>query len=111
MSLSEQIIQDLKDAMKSGDDVRKNVLRMLKSQIRNKEIQIGEKLSEADEIQILNSAVKTRKEALDLYLQSDRQDLIENEKLELEVVQSYLPTALSEEDVEKAKAFAREVLG
>jgi uncharacterized protein YqeY len=102
LSLSEKIIEDLKDAMKHGQEVRKNVLRMLKSQIRNKEIECGSKLTEEDEIQILNSAVKTRKESLELYKKGDRQDLVENESLELEIVQSYLPKPLSEEELQQA---------
>ena len=102
MSLSEQIIQDLKEAMKSGDEIRKNVLRMLKSQIRNKEIDTGSKLSEAEEMQILNSAVKTRKESIKLYKNGDRQDLVEQETRELEIVQSYLPKPLSAEELDKA---------
>ncbi len=102
MSLSDKIMDDLKDAMKSGDPVRKNVLRLLKSQIRNKEIELGDHLTEDQEIQILNSAVKTRKESLELYIKGGRQDLVDQETQELEIVQLYLPKPLSEDELSKA---------
>ena len=99
MSLSDQIFQDLKEAMKSGDDVRKSVFRMLKSQIRNKEIELGDKLSEDDEIQILNSAVKSRRESMELFKKGDRLELMEKEAKEIEIVQLYLPKALSSDEL------------
>ena len=102
MSLSDKIIDDLKVALKSGDSVRKNVLRLLKSQIRNKEIEHGDQLTEDQEIQILNSAVKTRKESLELYTKGGRQDLVDQEAQELKIVQSYLPKPLSEDELSKA---------
>ncbi len=104
MSLTDQLVQDLKTAMKSGDSVRRDVLRLLKSQLRNKEIQLNAALSEDDEIQVLNSAVKTRKESIELYQKGGRNDLVEQERQELEIVQSYLPQALSEEDLNRAVA-------
>ena len=99
MSLSDQIILDLKEAMKSGDDVRKGVLRMLKSQIRNKEIELGDKLSENDEIQVLNTAVKSRRESIEFYKKGDRLELMEKEAKEIEIVQLYLPKALSSDEL------------
>lgn len=102
MSLADQIVQDLKTAMKSGDSVRRDLLRLLKSQLRNREIQLNTALSEDDEIQVLNSAVKTRKESIELYQKGGREDLAEKEKQELEIIQSYLPQALSEEELNKA---------
>ncbi len=102
MSLSDKIMDDLKNAMKSGDPVRKNVLRLLKSQIRNKEIELGDQLTEDQEIQILNSAVKTRKESQELYIKGGRQDLVDQEEQELEIVQLYLPKPLSEDELSKA---------
>ena len=102
MSLDDKITDDLKVAMKSGDSVRKNVLRLLKSQIRNKEIELGDQLTEDQEIQILNSAVKTRKESLELYKKGGRQDLVDQEAQELEIVQLFLPKPLSEDELSKA---------
>lgn len=102
MSLDDKITDDLKVAMKSGDPVRKNVFRLLKSQIRNKEIELGDQLTEDQEIQILNSAVKTRKESVELYKKGGRQDLVDQEAQELEIVQSFLPKPLSEDELSKA---------
>ncbi len=100
MSLSEKIAQDLKTAMKSGQRVRVDVLRMLKAQIKNTEIEKGRALTEEEEIGVLQSAAKKRREAIELYRKGNRPELAQKEAEELGVIESYLPKQLSREEVE-----------
>jgi len=102
MSLMDKISQDLKSAMKSGDKNRVDVLRMLKAQIKNVEIDKGRDLTEEEEIQVLQSAAKKRKEAVELYEKGNRPELAAKEKEELAIIQTYLPKQLSREEVEAA---------
>lgn len=100
MSLMDKISQDLKLAMKAGEKNRLDVLRMLKAQIKNVEIDKGRELTEEEEIQVLQSAAKKRKEAIDLYEKGERLELAAKEKEELAVIQAYLPRQLSQEEVD-----------
>ncbi len=102
MSLAEQIVQDLKAAMKSGDHARTEVVRMLKAHIKNMEIDKRRPLTEEDEIQLLNSEVKKRKESMELFQKGGRQDLYDKEAYELKIIQTYLPQPLSSEELSRA---------
>ncbi|GBD94527.1 glutamyl-tRNA(Gln) amidotransferase subunit E [bacterium BMS3Abin05] len=101
MSLADTIMQDLKAAMKAREKNRVDVLRLLKARIKNLEIDKGRALTGEEEIQVLQSAAKKRKEAIDLYEKGNRPELAEKEREELAVIQSYLPEQLSREDVER----------
>lgn len=94
-------MQDLKAAMKAREKNRVDVLRLLKARIKNLEIDKGRALTGEEEIQVLQSAAKKRKEAIDLYEKGNRPELAEKEREELAVIQSYLPEQLSREDVER----------
>ena len=102
MSLSDQIIRDLKEAMKSGDRARTETVRMLKAHIKNLEIEKQRALTEEDEIQLLNSEVKKRKESMEMFQKGGRQDLYDQEAHELEIIQTYLPQPLSPEELSRA---------
>jgi len=102
MALMEKIQEDLKAAMKAGDRTRMDVLRMLKAQLRNAEIEKGGALSPDEELQVLNSAVKKRRESMELYKKGGRQDLYEKEAREVEIIQAYLPRPLTEEELQEA---------
>ncbi len=102
MSLSEKIAQDLKTAMKSGQRTRVDVLRMLKAQIKNVEIEKGRPLTEEEEIQVLQSAAKKRKEAIEFYEKGNRPELAAKEKEELAVIEAFLPSQMSREEIEAA---------
>jgi uncharacterized protein YqeY len=101
MPLADRITQDLKDAMKSGERTRVDVFRLLKAQIKNKEIEIGGALSEQEEIQILKSAVKRRKESIEMYKQGGREDLFDKESRELDVIKEYLPKPFGSAELEE----------
>ncbi len=112
MSLKETITQDLKNAMKSGDKVRLNTIRSLRAAILEleKSGKLKGEITAEDELRILTSAVKKRKEAIEQYEKAGRKDLAEKETAELEIIQSYLPAQLSEEELlKKVKQLAEEI--
>ena len=98
MSLQQQLVEDLKAAMKSRDSVRTDTLRLLRAQLKDTEIDKGGELTAEDELAVLSNA-KRRKEAIALYQKSDRKDLLDKENLELEIISSYLPEQLSNDEI------------
>lgn len=101
MTLVEKINSDLIGAMKSRDEVRLKVLRMLKSELKYKAIDTGQNLSDDEAVAVLSSAAKKRKEATDEYRRGGRDDLAEQEMAESEIIQQYLPEQLSEDELTK----------
>ena len=101
MEIQDRLSQDLKTAMKAKEKVKVETIRMVRAQLKDFQIAKRDELTEEDEISVLINAAKKRKEALELYEKSDRQDLIEQEKQELEIISAYLPAQLSKEEVEK----------
>lgn len=103
MALKDQIMADLKQAMKDKEQNRLRVLRSLKSKLLEREIserKEGEAtLSDEQTIEVLMKAAKQRKESIDQFEQGGRDDLVQSEKDELEIINSYLPEMLSEEEV------------
>ncbi len=109
MDIQQRLVTEMKEAMKSGDADRLSVIRMLRSAIKNKEIDKrptltegqNPSLTEEDVLQVISSAVKQRKESIALFIQENRTDLADKETKELSVLQSYLPPALSEEEIKQ----------
>jgi len=99
VTLVEKINSDLIAAMKSKDEVRLNVLRMLKSELKYKAIDTGEDLSDEEAIAVLSSAAKKRSEAIDEYRRGGREDLADQELAEFKIIREYLPEQLSEEEL------------
>lgn len=99
MGFSEKINDDLKAAMKSGDKTKLETLRMLRAQILEFEKSgANRQLNDDDAMKILLSAVKKRKESLELYEKAGRKELAEKEKTEIEIIQAYLPKQMSKEE-------------
>ncbi len=101
MEIQNRLSEDLKTAMKSKEKIKVQTIRMVRAQLKDFQIAKRDELTEEDEIPVLTNAAKKRKEALELYEKSDRQDLIEQEKQELEIISAYLPAQLSKEEIEK----------
>ncbi len=103
MSIYENILNDLKTAMKQRDKERLRVLRSLKAKLLEKEISErkgGEgSLSDEQTTAVLMKAAKQRKESIEQFRQGGREELAEKEEQELEIIQSYLPEMLSEEEI------------
>jgi uncharacterized protein YqeY len=102
MSLQERLSEEMKQAMKSGDPVRLSVIRMLRASIKNKEIERGKNksLTDTDLIEVVVSAVKQRKEAIEQYTKGGRTDLVEKEQGELRILQDFLPKPLNPQELE-----------
>lgn len=101
MGLKETINEDLKSAMKSGEKIRLETLRMIRAQILEFEKSgIGREMNDDDAMKILLSAVKKRKESIEQYENAGRKELAEKESKELEIIQHYLPKQMSREEAE-----------
>jgi uncharacterized protein len=100
MSLTEIINEDLKKAMKSGDSIQLNTIRSIRAQIIELSKRgTGSSISTEEEIAILLSSAKKRKEAIEMFEKGGRIDLAEQEKKELEIINAYLPKQLSRDEV------------
>lgn len=102
MILKEKISTDLKEAMKSGDTLRRDTLRMLESMIKNAEIEKLKKeegLADAEVIEVLSRAVKQRRDSVEQYEKGNRPELAEKEKKEIEIISVYLPEQLGEDKI------------
>lgn len=99
MSFLHRIHEDVKEAMRAGDALRRDTLRMVVSALKNKRIELGRDLNEVDELGVLTSAVKSRVDSAEQYEKAGRAELAEKERAEIEVIQAYLPAQLSEDEV------------
>lgn len=102
MSIKEQLLTDLQKAMKNKDVVRRSTLRFLRSAISNVEIEVGQTLSEVDELDVVMREAKRRREAIEEYTKLNRFDLVEQAKTELTIIEDYLPRQVSRQEVEEA---------
>jgi uncharacterized protein YqeY len=96
-SISLQIKQDMIQAMKDRNDIKKTVLRTLSSELKNFEIDKGDSLDDSDVIKVLRRLEKQRMDSIQAYRDGGREDLVTNEEQELLIIQEYLPEKLSEE--------------
>ena len=99
MSLFDTIQSDMYAAMKSGDKHKTGTLRVALSKLKDKKIEKREDLSDVEALKIIQNLVKQRKEAADIYKENGRNDLMENENAELEILNAYLPKMMSEDDL------------
>ncbi|BAT71708.1 conserved hypothetical protein [Thermosulfidibacter takaii ABI70S6] len=100
MGLKEKIMADMKEAMKAKNTVKVSTLRLLISEIKNKEIDKRGELTEDEILAVIQKAVKQRRESIEQYKNAGREDLVEKEQKELEILESYLPKPLSKEEIE-----------
>lgn len=102
MSLGETIQKDIVAAMKSKDEMKLSVLRMVKAAIQLKEVEKIRKLDEQESLQLLQTLVKQRKESIDQFAKGGRQDLVEKEQKELTILENYLPAGACAAEMEAA---------
>ncbi len=95
-----KISEDIKDALRKKEKKRLNVLRYIKSALKNKEIELKKELTEEESISVLQSQVKIRQQALEMYIKGERPELAETEKYEIDIIKSYLPEPLTEVEME-----------
>ena len=99
MTIGEKIQGDIVTAMKARDEHRLTTLRMVKSALKNKEIDKREKLSDAEESQILTTLIKQRKESVESFTKGNRPELAEKERVEIGIIEAYLPQAAGEDKI------------
>jgi len=94
-----QIEKDMMEALKNKNKEKAGALRLLISKCKNKAIEVGHELSDSEVIKVLQTAAKQHKESIRMYKEGNRDDLVEAEMNELQFVESYLPSMMSEEEV------------
>ncbi len=105
MGLKEKISEDLKASMKAGNRTRTETLRTLRAALVEREIEkrgSGNGMTPEDEIAVMTTAAKKRRESIELFEKGGRQDLVTQESLELAIIQEYLPKQMTEQEVEDA---------
>jgi uncharacterized protein len=100
MDINRKINEEMIAAAKAKDKARLSAIRMLKTAIHNKEIDLQRPLNEAEALQILSVLVKQRKDSIEQFAKGGRNDLVEKETAELKVIQEFMPAQLSDEEVE-----------
>jgi uncharacterized protein len=99
MALKDQLDADLKTAMRDKDTVKLSVVRMLKSAIKYREIEVMKPLDDAGVLQVITSEIKRHKDSVEQYRAGNRTDLVEKEEAEIAILQGWLPTQLTEAEV------------
>ena len=106
MPLLDQIQKDMVSAMKARDEARLAALRMIKTALQKHQIDSMKPLDEQTELQVLNTLVKQRREAADMFRQGDRFELADREEAELKLIESYMPSAPTDAEMDAAIAAA-----
>ena len=99
MTLKETLQDDLKNAMRSGDVMRRSVIRMLRSEIHNREIESRSELDDAATIQLLGRQAQQRRDSIEAFERAERDDLVQKERAELAVIMGYLPQQLTGDEL------------
>ena len=99
MALKDQLDTDLKASMREKDTVKLSVVRMLKSAIKYREIELMKPLDDAGVLQVLTSEIKRHRDSVEQYRAGNRQDLVDKEEAEIGVLQGWLPAQLTEAEV------------
>jgi len=102
MSLKQQIISDMTAAMKAKDAARASTLRMVKAAITNREKEGGGELTDEDVQKLLRSQVKQRRDSVEQFEKAGRQELVDKEKAEIAIIDTYLPQAASQNEIDQA---------
>jgi uncharacterized protein YqeY len=108
MSIQERIQLDITQAMRTKDSARLDVLRAMKTAIKMKEVEKVKALEESEVLQVLQTLVKQRKDSIEQFTKGGRSDLVAREEDQLTILQSYLPAAIS---IDEIKAVVTQVIG
>jgi len=99
MSIADQITKDITEAMKSRQEHRLSTLRMVKSALKNKEIEKRSPLTDSETLQVLSTLIKQRKDSVEQFTKGGRPELAEKEAAEIGMIEQYMPKAIGEEEV------------
>ena len=101
MSLEERLLDEMKQAMKSNDKLRLSTIRMIRSALKNKEIELRKKLEDEEIAKVIQAMVRKGEESVEQFQAGGRTDLVDKEKKEIEILKSFLPQPLSQEEILK----------
>src|ERR1700722_1924688 len=102
MALLDRIQSDMTAAMRAKEEARLGAIRLIKTALKKHEIDSMKPLDEATEIQVLNTLIKQRREAADMFRKGGRAELADKEEAELKLIESYMPAAPSDAEIEAA---------
>lgn len=99
MDLRERLEADLKEALRAREEIRLSAIRMLRAAAKNREIELGHALTDAELVPVIRSQAKQRRESIEAFEKGGRTDLVDRERQELAVLEAYLPEAPTEEEM------------
>jgi uncharacterized protein YqeY len=99
MSLRESLSEEMKEAMRAKDSLRLSSIRLIRSAVKNKDIELKREIAEQEIVEVIATLVKQRRESIRLFSEAGRQDLVEKEEKELVILLAFLPQQLSREAV------------
>lgn len=102
MTLQEKVQADIADAMRSKEALKLGVLRMMKTAVKNKEIEKMKPLEEPEVLAVFNSLVKQRKDSIEQFRKGGREELAQKEEQEITIIEQYLPAGASDDDIRAA---------
>ena len=102
MGLEERLVEEMKHAMKSNDKLRLSTIRMIRSAVKNKEIEQRSQLTDESMTKVIQGLVKKGEESVEQFRAGGRMDLVEKEEKEIEILKSFLPEPISREEILKA---------
>lgn len=111
MSLKERLMQDLKQAMKDRDKVKKDVVTMIRAAIKQREVDERVELDEEGIIEVISKQVKQKKDAIEDFKKGGREDLVELTNKEIDILMEYLPRQLTEDEIDEIVKEAIEQVG
>ncbi|MFC2058194.1 GatB/YqeY domain-containing protein [Chloroflexota bacterium] len=109
--LQDKLMSDLKDAMRSGDKIRRSVIRLARAAIKNAEIAEQKKLDDGGVLAVIAKEARQRRESIAEFKKGNRQDLVDKEEAELSILLEYLPEQLSREEIVAAARKVIEEIG
>ena len=99
MGLEERLTDEMKQAMKSSDKLRLSTIRMIRSAVKNKEIELRKKLGDEEIQRVIQGMVRKGEESVEQFQSGGRADLVEKEKKEIEILKSFLPQPIGQEEI------------
>jgi uncharacterized protein YqeY len=101
MGLEERLVEEMKQAMKSNEKLRLSTIRMIRTSVKNKEIEIRKKLEDEEILRVIQGMLRRSEESVEQFRAGGRMDLVEKETQEMEILKSFLPQSLSQEEILK----------
>jgi uncharacterized protein len=99
MSIPEQIQKDITEAMKARDELRLSTLRMVKTALKNKQVEKMAPLDDKEALQVLSTLIKQRKDSIEQFTKGGRQEMADKEAAEIKLIEAYMPKAAGEEEI------------